>query len=431
MIKPNLSNAKAEIAPTESRPKFFYGWTITAMVSLNLAMGYGAQYSFGVLFPSLLQEFHWNRQSISGAFSLYNLLYCVLGALLGRWADRSGPRIVLVFGSVCLGLGIALISQVQAPWHLYMFYGLLASWGMSANYITANPTVVKWFVEKRGLALGLAQSGLGLGIIAIPPICGYLISSFGWRPACIILGGAVFVALFITSFFMVGHPEKMGLQPDGGPSQRKRRSAPVQGGMNFQEVNYSAAEAIHTRSFWVLNAIFFCTWLFVFVPLVHLVVFSIDTGLGEKAAFAALGALGAASTGGRLAMGFFSDRIGRKPALVISLSLQILSWFWIMGTSTSWMLFVFAALFGFSYGGVSAVFPAIIGDYFGRLQAASLIGAVFTVCGGASAIGPLLAGYIYDLSRSYQPAFLLGAVTNALALVLVFLSKPPRRKLGI
>ncbi len=302
---------------------------------------------------------------------------------------------------------------------------------MGANYITANPTVVKWFVQRRGLALGLAQSGLGMGIIAIPPICGFLISSFGWRIACIILGGAVFLALFATSFFMVGHPEKMGLQPDGGSAQKKRRSAPVERGMNFQEVNYSTADAIHTRSFWVLNAIFFSTWLFVFVPLVHLVVFSIDTGLGEKAAFAALGALGAGSTGGRLIVGSFSDRIGRKPALAISLSLQILAWFWIMGTSTSWMLFVFAALFGFSYGGVSAVFPAIIGDYFGRLQAASLIGAVFTVCGGASAIGPLLAGYIYDLSRSYQPAFLLGAVTNALALILVFLSKPPRKKLGI
>ena len=89
------------------------------------------------------------------------------------------------------------------------------------------------------------------------------------------------------------------------------------------------------------------------------------------------------------------------------------------------MLFLFAAVFGFSYGGVSAIFPAIIGDYFGRLRAASIIGTVFTIAGVASAIGPVLAGYIYDLVRSYQPAFLLGAVTNILALILIFVSHPP------
>ena len=126
-----------------TKPKIFYGWVITGVVFINLGMAYGAQYSFGVLFPSLLEEFKWTRQSISGAFSLYNFMYSVLGILLGRWCDRFGPRIILIFGSIFLGAGIGLISQVQTPWHLYMVYGLLASWGMSATYITASPTIVK------------------------------------------------------------------------------------------------------------------------------------------------------------------------------------------------------------------------------------------------------------------------------------------------
>ena len=411
-----------------SQQKIFYGWVITGVVFINLAMAYGAQYSFGVLFPSLIEEFKWNRQNIAGAFSLYNFMYSILGVILGRWADRFGPRIVLIFGSICLGAGIGLISQVQAPWHLYVVYGLLASWGMSATYITASPTVVKWFIEKRGLAVGLGQSGLGIGIMVIPPITGALITAFGWRQACMFLGAAVFIVLFIMAFFLIGHPEKIGLQPDGRPN--KTRSAP-QGIIREtidQEFTWSAAEAIHTRSFWVLTALFFCTWVFVFLPLVHLVIFAMDIGLGQRSAFIALGALGGASTLGRLVMGFLSDRIGRKPALGIDLTLQVLSWIWIMGTSTSWMLFVFAALFGFSYGGISAVFPAIIGDYFGRLQAASIIGAIFTLAGVASAIGPLVAGYIYDLTRSYQMAFLLGALTNLVALTLVFVSQPPKSK---
>ncbi len=414
-----------------TKQKIFYGWIIIGLSFINLGMAYGAQYSFGVLFPALLAEFKWDRHSIAGAFSLYNFIYCAVSFLLGRWSDRFGPRRILIFGSVFLGAGIGLISQVHARWHLYLIYGLLASWGMSAAYMTASPTVVKWFIEKRGLALGLCQSGLGLGIIAVPPICGALISSFGWRQACMILGAAVFVTLFTVALFLKEDPEKIGLQPDGRPSKTPGSAGGIDPYQIHREVNYSAAEAIRTRSFWIITALFFCTWLFIFVPLVHLVVFTMDIGLSQKAAFAALGALGGASTVGRLTIGFLSDHIGRRSALAINLAGQVLSWFWIMGTSTSWMLFCFALIFGFSYGAVNALFPAIVGDYFGRLQAASIIGAVFTIAGGASALGPLIAGYIYDLARSYQFAFLLGALSNFLALILVLLSHPPGQKTAI
>jgi len=311
---------------------------------------------------------------VSPAPSLYAFLYSILGVILGRWTDRFGPRIILILGSAFLGVGIGLISHVNAPWQLYVVYGLLASWGMSATYITANPIIVKWFIAQRGLALGVAQSGLGMR----------------------------------------------------GQSSSTAHSEEIYEAI-YQEVNWSAAEAIHTKSFWILTALFFCTWLFVFLLLVHLVIFAMDMGLSRESALIALSILGGSSTLGRLIMGTISDRIGRKKALTVTLCLQVLSWFWIMGTTTSWMLLIFSALFGFSYGGVSAVFPAIIGDYFGRLKAASVIGAIFTLAGSAAAIGPLVAGSIHDLTRSYQLAFLLGALTNLLALALLFISKPPRR----
>jgi MFS family permease len=299
---------------------------------------------------------------------------------------------------------------------------------MSAAYMTANPTVVKWFVEKRGMALGIAQSGLGVGIVLIPPLTGTMIEFFGWRNACMILGGMVFAVLFATSFFLVGHPEKMGLLPDGrrvdgptGPGKEKRPKIP-------DEVSWSAAEAIRTGSFWLLTVIFFCTWLLVFLPLVHLVIFTLDIGLSRNVAFVALSFLGGSSTAGRLVMGYISDRIGRKPTLGLNLTFQILTWIWIMYTDSAWMLVVFAIFYGFSYGGVSAVFPAIVGDYFGRLKAASVIGAIFTIAGVAAAFGPIVGGVIYDLTKSYQLAFLLGAATNVVSLILLFLSHPPRQK---
>lgn len=413
-----------------SDSQIFYGWIITGLVFLNLAIAYGAQYSFGVLFPSLIAEFQWNRQSLAGAFSLYAFMYSFLGVILGRWADRFGPRLILLLGSICLGSGIALISQVKAPWHLYLSYGFLASWGMSATYITANPTVVKWFIEKRGMAVGIGQAGLGIGIILIPPLTGFLIATIGWRLTCLVLGTIVFAVLFTTSFFIIGHPEKVGLKPDGKKSipqdQKSQQILPGNGAPPIiEEINWSAAEAMHTKSFWILTALFFCTWLFVFWPLVHLMIFALDIGLPKKTALTAISILGGFSTTGRLIMGFLSDRIGRKSALAINLGLQVFCWSWILITDKSWMLYIFSALFGFSYGGVSAIFPAIVGDYFGRLKAASVIGAIFTLAGVSAAIGPLMGGYIYDVTSSHQLAFLLAILTNLVALILAFISQPP------
>ena len=113
---------------------------------------------------------------------------------------------------------------------------------------------------------------------------------------------------------------------------------------------------------------------------------------------------------------------------MVNLGSQVFCWLWIMATTSSWMLVVFAAVFGFSYGGVSAVFPAIVGDYFGRLKAASVIGAIFALAGTAAAFGPLVGGYIFDLTHRYQLAFLMGALSNLLALILLFLAQPPQRK---
>lgn len=158
-----------------------------------------------------------------------------------------------------------------------------------------------------------------------------------------------------------------------------------------------------------------------------MIIFAMGIGLSKESALTALGVLGGFSTFGRLVMGFISDRIGRKKTLMVNLGLQVFSWLWIMGTSTSWMLLLFAAAFGFSYGGIAAGFPAIIGDYFGRLKAASVIGAIFTIAGTAAAIGPLVGGYIYDLTHNYQLAFLLGALTNGLSFILLFISQPPKK----
>src|SRR5918996_2213626 len=156
--------------------RIFYGWVVLACVSVVLLLTYGVQYSFGVFFTTMLQDLGWSRASLAGAFSLYSLVYIGLSFYSGRLTDRLGSRWVIALGGLCLGSGMILVSRIQAPWQLYLSYGCLAGIGMSVAYVPCNATVVKWFRRQRGVGVGIAGSGGGLGVASFPPLSGALIA---------------------------------------------------------------------------------------------------------------------------------------------------------------------------------------------------------------------------------------------------------------
>src|SRR5215510_545203 len=192
--------------------QIFYGWVVLASVSVVMLLTYGVQYSFGIFFTAMLQDLGWSRASLAAAFSLYSLLYIVLSFYSGRLTDRIGPRWVIALGGLCVGSGMILVSLIQTPWQLYLFYGCLAGIGMSVAYVPCNATVVKWFRRRRGLAVGIAGSGASLGIAGFPPVSEALIARFGWRQTYLLFGVAVLVVLNVMASFAVRDPEVLGLQ---------------------------------------------------------------------------------------------------------------------------------------------------------------------------------------------------------------------------
>jgi len=401
-------------------PKLFYGWVVVGGAFVVLFMAYGTQYAFGVFFAALLDEFGWSRASLSGIFSLYAFLYCVLGLLAGRLTDLWGPRVVIAMGGVFLGVGLAGMSRVSALWHPYLFYGIVAALGMSTAYVPCNATVVKWFVRRRGLALGVATSGGSLGTFALPPAAAALVGALGWRWAYVLFGAGIFLMLNLVATVMRRDPEGLGLSPDGGPrAATATRSSPA-------EVQWPFRLAIRTGAFWLIFGIFTATWIPVFIPLVHLVPFARDLGIPPLVGATVVSALGIAAAVGRLVLGAISDKIGRKPALALVIALQAAAFlgFTLVGGLSS--LYLVAVVFGFSYGAVSTLFPAIVGDFFGREQAGSLVGFLFALAGSMAAWGPLVAGAIHDATGAYTQAFLLSAASNGVALVLLTLARPPR-----
>lgn len=399
--------------------RFYYGWVVVGGAFLVLFLAYGTQYAFGVFFAALLEEFGWSRASLSGVFSLYAFLYCAFGLGAGQLTDRWGPRVVIAIGGIFLGVGLAGMSQIRELWHPYLLYGVVAAIGMSTAFVPCNATVVKWFIRQRGLAVGIASSGGSLGTFALPPLAHVLVEALGWRWAYVVFGAGVLLILNLVATVMKRDPEQLGLAPEGELRNPAVVRTPV-------EVQGPLGRAIRTGAFWMLFGIFSATWIPVFIPLVHAVPFARDLGVSPLLASTVVSALGIAAVVGRVVMGGISDRIGRKSALAISIVLQALAFVGFTAVGGLGSLYAVALAFGFSYGGVSALFPAMVGDFFGREQAGSLVGFLFALAGSMAAWGPLAAGAIYDATGGYTLAFVVSAGFNGVALLLLALARPPR-----
>jgi len=396
----------------------FYGWRVVAAAFVVLFTAYGAQYSFGVFFAALLDEFRWSRAGLAGVFSLYAFGYCVVGFPAGRLTDRWGPRAVVTVGGVFLGGALAAMALVRELWQPYVIYGVVAALGMGTAYVPCHSTVVKWFARRRGIAIGLASTGASLGTFALPPVAQHVVDVAGWRAAYLVFGVGVFAAVALAATVMRRDPRSMGLGPDGDAAMTPRFGDPVQW-------SWPLRRAVGSGAFWLIAAAFSATWLAVFIPLVHLVPLARDLGYDAPTGAWLVSALGGGAVVGRLVGGALSDRTGRRPAIVAAMALQAVAFLGFAGARELQALVVTAVAFGVSYGTISALFPAIVGDFFGPEHAGSLVGFLFAFGGALAAWGPLAAGVVYDATGGYTIVFRFAAAVNVAAAILVGLARAP------
>ena len=385
---------------------------------LVLLVAYGSQYAFGVFFAALLDEFGWSRAQLAGAFSLYTLVYCVAGFPAGRLTDRWGPRPVIAAGAVLLSGALAAMALVTRLWQPYVIYGLVAALGMGTAYVPCNATVARWFVRRRGLAVGIAACGQSLAVLAGPPIAQVLVARLGWRGAYLAFGAAVLVALLLVATVMRRDPEALGQHPDDDP----RPLAGPGGG----EPGWTLSRAMRTRAFWLLAAAFGVVWIPVFVPIVHMVRYCQDLGLSAMVGASVVAAIGLGALLGRAVMAVLSDRLGRRRVVAAGMIVQAiaLAGFGVVDSVPG--LYVSAFVFGWAYGSVSTLFSAIITDFFGRAHAGALVGVLFALAGSATAIGPVAGGLVHDALGTYRPIFALGAGMSLVATLLFLTCRPPR-----
>ena len=406
----------------------FYGWIVAGCAFLVLFLTYGTQYSFGIFVPAMLDDLGWKRASLGGAFSLYTVVYTSLSLVSGRLTDSLGPRRVIGLGGVLLGVGIMATSQISSQWELYLCYGIVAALGMSTAYIPCNMTVMRWFHHQRGLALGLASCGASCGILAVPLVVSFVITHSDWRIGFIVLGAGAFVLINVAARFMVGAPEQLGLLPDGAATRASGEVTANPSSDPPRSVDWTLGEARTSWSFWLLLMGFTVAFLTITVPFVHLAAFAIDLGLSRTQGALSVSIIGLFALMGSISLGALSDRIGRKAALALALLSQLAAYLLFITARDAAALSAGAAAFGFFYGGIASLFPALVGDLFGRAHAGAIGGFIFGGAGLLGGWGPAIAGYLRDVNGDYRLAFTLCAMAAVAALALFVLLPKPRQR---
>ncbi len=408
------------LSPSRLQDKLFYGWVLlAAFLAIGIVL-YGSYNSFGVFFKSIESEFGLTRAATSAIFSAYMGLACV-SSIIGGWAlDRYGPRIVTLVMGLFTGLSLLLTGLTNELWQLFLTYSLLLSLGAGAIYVVTMATVSRWFDKKRGLALGIAGSASALGMFIIAPFATYLISSFSWRTAYIVIGLIVWLVAIPLSRLLRKDPYEIRAQPDGVNSYSGQNSSEYRKGEGItQSAGFSLMEASKTGNFWFVGFIWLMYGFCFFLVLTHIIPHATDMGIPAMQAASILSLIGGSNIAGRLLMGKVSDSIGRKVTAIACALLVAGAMIWLMWAQDLWMLYLFGVVFGFSFGGFDPSIAALISEIFGLRSLGVIMGTLNIAWAVGAAIGPVVGGLAFDFNSSYSVAFIAGALAMLTAGLLI------------
>ncbi len=406
----SLDDLKSEDGSADRGEGIFYGWLIVGVLFFISIIDGGFTYTFSTFLKPLTQEFGWSRAETATAFSLYLL---VAGLVLPAWGwliDHVGARWVFLLSALIDGVALLLLSAVSSLPGFYALYLFLGVGLAGIGPMPVGKVITQWFVDKRGLAMGIALVGASGGGLVLVPLCGFLIAEFSWRVGYQVLAGlSLFGMLPLVWFFVVNSPQEKGLKPLGQDYSKVRHTLP--GPEPEQDVrDWTLRQALSTSTFWRLGAAFCLGLMAGGAVHAHQVAFFQDAGYSLELASTITGISLGMSMAGRFLAGWVSEHIRHPHAILAgclvmqAVGIGVLLFLESLGF---WALTLFVSLFGLGYGGMIVLWPLIVGHDFGRQAFGAIAGVLGTLglsIGGA--LGPIIAGVLYDNTGNYDWAFL-------------------------
>jgi len=412
------------------RLPFFYGWVVVAVTFVTMAIGVNARTAFSLLYPPILSEFGWERGVTAGAFSFGFVASAVVSPLIGKLMDRAGPRAVMELGVALMGGGMLLAPLTSAPWHLYVTLGVMVGAGsVCLGYSGFSLFLPNWFVRRRGLAIGIAFAGVGIGSVTLLPWVQHMIEQGGWRTACTAMGLLILIALAPINLLLRKRPEDLGLQPDGDVASSASSAKAVSNILDpvWAGTEWTLARALRTARFWWIALGYFCGLYIWYAVQVHQTKFLLDIGFSASLAVWALGMVSLLGIPGQILLGHLSDRIGREAIWAISCAGFAICFAALIGLRyepSLFLVYLMVVTQGVMGYGLTSVMGAVVLEIFQGPHYGSIFGTLMLLALAGGAAGPWVTGLLFDLTGSYIIAFAIAIAVSGLSALAIWRASP-------
>jgi MFS family permease len=390
--------------PALKNRSFNYGWVVVAACAVMIFVTYGLIYSYGVFFKPIAAHFQWDRSAVSLIYALAVIIRGAAAIGTGWLADKYGPGKVMFFCGLVMAAGYLLSSQVGNLWQFFFTYAVIEAIGMSGAWGICTAVPARWFTKNRGLALGIATAGSGIGTLLIVPFAERIVSSYGWSQAFVICGIGAGVLMAAAALFLRNPPAR--------PVPAGEKPAPPDG--------MTTREALKDPRMWLITMAFFFFFFGSQIIMVHLVNHATDVGITALAAATFMSVIGAVSVFSRIAAGVITEKTGLYKVLMLTCLILAAVFILLIFARAPWSFYLLAVLFGIPYGGEVTLIPLVTARFFGTRAMATLMGISIFITGFGGALGSWFAGWIYDITQSYNWAFITGAAACLVSIVMVF-----------
>jgi MFS family permease len=418
------------------RVPIFYGWILVATAFVTMAIMVNARTAFSLFFPAILDEFGWSRALTAATFTTGLLASNVVTPFIGVFMDRVGPRVVFPVGLGLTSLGLALATRAGTPWQIHLTLGVLVAGGtVFVGYMGQSLLLPSWFVRQRGLALGVAFSGVGVGSVVLLPWVQRLIVSVGWRGACwALVALIVLIVLPLNLLVPRRRPEELGLRPDGdeAPDEAVRPASVHVVDHAWAATEWTLARAARTSRFWWISLGYFTCLFAWYAVQIHQTKYLLELGFSADFAAWALGVVGLAGIAGQILWGHVSDRIGREWAWTASgvgFALCYVALLALPAHPVKSLVYVMVASQGLLGYGAASVFGAIPMELFQGARYSSIFAVLNLASNAGAGIGPWVAGLVHDYTGSYTAAFWTAIGCSAVSVLAMWLAAPRKVRL--